>query len=78
MYNLDMKAKDILFKKLKSLTKESFDEKSDIYNIGIDSLDLVELVTEIEDEYEIQISDEELLQFKLVKDIINALEEKLK
>lgn len=73
-----MKAKEIIFKKLNSLTKQKFDEKSDIYNIGIDSLDLVELVTDIEDEFEIQISDEELLELKLVGDLVKALETKIK
>ena len=47
-----MTTKELIYKKLQELTKEKFDDESDVYNMGIDSLDLVELVTDAEDESE--------------------------
>lgn len=73
-----MNAKKIVFTKLQALTKQKFDEKSNVYEIGIDSLDLVELITDAEDELHIQISDEELEKIKLVGDIIKSIEGKIK
>lgn len=69
-----MTTKELVFKKLKELTKQKFTANSNIYNIGIDSLDLVELVTEVEDEYEVEISDKVLEGFKTVGDVVKAFE----
>ena len=73
-----MNIKKIVTEKLKSLTKQTFTEKSDIYNIGIDSLDLVELVTEAEDELNVRISDADLEKIKTVGDIIKTFEKAAK
>ncbi len=67
-----MNIKELIYKKLKALTKEKFADDSDIYEIGIDSLDLLELVTEAEEELEIEVSDEVLEGIKTVKDVIAA------
>ena len=73
-----MKIKELVFKKLKELTKQEFNEKSDIYNIGIDSLDLIELVTDVEEQYDVMISDKDLESFKKVGDIVKAFEKLIK
>lgn len=70
--------KDLVFKELKLKTQQKFDENSNVYNIGIDSLDLVELITDAEDKLNIQISDDELQKIKSVGDIISAIENKVK
>ncbi|MEE0966727.1 MAG: acyl carrier protein [Bacilli bacterium] len=44
-------------------------------NLGADSLDMVEIVSRIEDEFSIEIPDEEFYSWKTVKDIMNYLEE---
>ena len=69
-----MEIKKIVFEKINKLTKQNFDESSDIFNIGIDSLDLVELVTEVEDEYKVMLSDEQLESIKTVGDIIKLFD----
>ena len=78
MYNEYMKTRNIVYKKLQALTKQKIDDSSDIYNIGIDSLDLVELVTEVEDEFGVEISDNELESFKTVSDVIKSFEKVIK
>lgn len=68
-----MEIKDLVYKKLAKLTKQKFDNSSSVYAIGIDSLDLVELVTDAEDELGVTISDADLEKIKTVGDVVEAL-----
>lgn len=47
-------------------------------DLGIDSLDSVELILELETQFDIRIEDEELNTLLTVKDIINLIELKTK
>ena len=78
MYNIFMEIRKVIYEKLQKLTSQKLDDNSDIYNIGIDSLDLVELVTEAEDLFDVIISDEDLMSFKTIGDIIKGFEKLLK
>jgi acyl carrier protein len=42
-------------------------------NLGADSLDVVELVMELEDEFDIEISDEDAEKINTVGDVINYI-----
>jgi acyl carrier protein len=50
---------------------------SSLYDLGADSLDQVEIVFFIEDEFGIDIPDEAFETFKTVKDIVDYLAEKV-
>lgn len=43
-------------------------------DLGIDSIDAVEIVMFIEDEYEVQVSDEEAFGLKTVQDLVTYVE----
>lgn len=45
-------------------------------DLGLDSLDLVDLVFEMEEEIGIQFEDEELMQIKTVKDLLTLIDAK--
>lgn len=45
-------------------------------DLGIDSLDAVELSLDLETEFDVEISDEELASLKTVKDIVTLIEAK--
>lgn len=47
-------------------------------DLGIDSIDSVELVLELETRYDIRIEDDELAKLIRVEDIINLVESKTK
>ncbi len=47
-------------------------------DLGIDSLDAVEINMALEDKFGISISDEELMALKTVEDIVNTVAEKTK
>lgn len=45
--------------------------------LGLDSLDLVEIVLQIEDQFSIEFSAEEITNFKTFKDVIDSINKKL-
>lgn len=73
-----MNVKEIVYKKLGKLTKSKFNDDSNIYEIGIDSLDLVDMITEAEDEFKITITDDDLEKFKTVGDVIEGIKKRIK
>ncbi|WP_334687119.1 phosphopantetheine-binding protein [Mycoplasmopsis felis] len=48
-----------------------------IRSLGVDSLDLAELVIEAEEKFNISISDAEILKLEFVKDIIELIQNKI-
>jgi len=66
--------------KVIEIITEQLNEKvyvnSNIVDAGADSLDAVEIVMEIEEEFEIEIPDEDADKFKTVGDIINYVEKR--
>ncbi|MFV8468458.1 MULTISPECIES: acyl carrier protein [Mycoplasma] len=64
--------KEIILLELKKLSKKkNISEDDNIKEIGIDSLDLAELLFEAEAKFGIEISDEQLRNVETVKDIIS-------
>jgi acyl carrier protein len=49
-------------------------DASFVEDLGADSLDIVELVMALEEEYELEISDEDAEKIKTVQDVINYIE----
>ncbi|NMB41598.1 MAG: acyl carrier protein [Firmicutes bacterium] len=71
-----------VFEKVRSLMSEQLDIDEDkispettFEEIDADSLDVVELVMAIEEEFDIEIADEAVENIKTVADIINHIEE---
>ena len=52
-------------------------ESSFVEDLGADSLDLVELVMHLEEEFSIQIPDDDVEQLKTVGDAVNYIQKKL-
>ena len=50
--------------------------ESNLKDLGIDSLDLVEIVLQAEEEFGISFSDDELNGFKTVNDVCKVLDQK--
>mgnify|MGYP003294206113 CR=1 FL=1 len=53
-------------------------QDSNLKDLGIDSLDLVEIVLQAEEEFGISFSDDELNGFKTVSDVCKVLDQKQK
>ncbi|SFN36559.1 acyl carrier protein [Proteiniclasticum ruminis] len=70
----------MIFEKLKAIVvdKLSVDEnevtmEATFEDLGADSLDIVEIVMALEEEFDIEISDDEAEQAKTVGDVVNYL-----
>jgi len=66
----------IIMEQLDVTKEECVPEASFIDDLGADSLDLVELIMEMEENFGIQISDEELEKIRTIQDVIGYLKSK--
>ena len=73
----------MVFEKVRDILCEQLDLEQDevtmtsniVENLGADSLDMVDLVMSIEDEFELEVSDEDIEGIKTVGDIVRYIEE---
>ena len=71
--NVEQKVKSIIAEQLGVSEDEIKTTSSFIEDLGADSLDIVELVMALEEEYDLEISDEEAENIKTVQDAINYI-----
>ena len=71
--SVEKKVKEIVSEQLGRDANEVTDGASFIDDLGADSLDIVELVMAMEDEFGIEIPDEEAEKIKTVKDVIEYI-----
>jgi acyl carrier protein len=71
---VEVRVKEIVCEQLGVSDEEVKPEASFIEDLGADSLDIVELVMALEEEYEMEISDEDAEKIKTVKDVIQYIE----
>lgn len=77
MASVDERVKEIIAEQL-GLEKEDIQpEASFIDDLGADSLDIVEMIMTIEDEFDVEISDEDAEKIVSVQDAINYISDKL-
>ena len=72
------KIKDVLAKQLRISKSEINDDSNIMEDLGADSLDIVEMLMAIEEQFNIMIPDEEVIGLKTVKDIADYLEKNKK
>ncbi|MGL5205812.1 MAG: acyl carrier protein [Metamycoplasmataceae bacterium] len=65
---------EIILNIIKRRTNKKISPSTDIKELGLDSLDLVEVVMEIEQELDIKIPDDELTNIKTIDDLIKIIE----
>ena len=70
---VEKRVKEIVAEQLGRDVNEVTNEASFIDDLGADSLDIVELVMAMEDEFGIEIPDEEAEKIKTVKDVIEYI-----
>jgi acyl carrier protein len=71
------KVKEITAEKLGVDEAKVTEDASFIDDLGADSLDTVELIMKMEEEFDLDIPDEEAENLKTVKDVVKYIEEKL-
>ena len=70
------KVKEILVDQLDVEDEKVTMEASIIDDLGADSLDLVDLVMSLEEEFDVEIPDEQVENIKTVGDIVKYIEDK--
>lgn len=74
----------MVFEKIRAILAEQFSEEEDSItmstdlaeDLGADSLDLADLLMAIEDEFEVEVLDEDIESIKTVGDIVEYIENK--
>ena len=75
----------MIFDKVRSILAEQLDIDEDsitldsaiIDDLGADSLDIVDLVMSLEDEFETEVPDEAIEDIKTVRDLVHFIEENI-
>ena len=73
---LEEKVIKLVMEQLDVTREECVPEASFIDDLGADSLDLVELIMEMEEVFGLEIADEELEKIRTIKDVIEFLTSK--
>ncbi|MCU0531733.1 MAG: acyl carrier protein [Syntrophales bacterium] len=76
MMSIEEKVIEIIVEQLDVTREECVPEASFIEDLGADSLDLVELIMAMEENFGIEISDEELQKIRTIQDAINYIKKK--
>ncbi len=73
---LEEKVISIITEQLDVTREECVPAASFIDDLGADSLDLVELIMEMEETFDIQIADTELEKIRTIKDVLDYLKDR--
>jgi acyl carrier protein len=77
MVDVQQRIIELIAEQLEKEISEISPEMSFADDLGADSLDLVELIMTVEEEFNIEIPDEEAEKIKLVKDAIDYVKSKI-
>ncbi len=77
MVDVQQRVIELIAEQLEKDISEISPEMSFADDLGADSLDLVELIMTVEEEFNIEIPDEEAENIKLVKDAINYVKSRI-
>jgi acyl carrier protein len=72
--NIETKVREKIAEQLGVAADEVKSESSFIEDLGADSLDIVELVMALEEEFNIEISDEDAEKIRTVKDVVGYIQ----
>ncbi len=70
------KVKELISKQLNRSIDEVTSDKEIVKDLGADSLDVVEMLMSLEEEFNISVPEEDAVNIKTVGDIINLIENK--
>ena len=69
---------EVLANFVKIAKGKEFTLESNVKELGLDSLDIVDLLMDMEEKYDIEFENEEMTDLVTVNDVVKAIEAKLK
>ena len=72
------KLSEIKAKLAKAAKKENLADDDKLRELGLDSLDIVEMLLQLEEEYDIHFDDVDMSNLVTVKDLLEAIKSQLK
>ncbi len=69
------KVKELISQQLNKAVEEITEEKEVVKDLGADSLDVVEMLMSLEEEFSITVPEEDAVNIKTVGDIIKLIDE---
>ena len=75
--SLEARVREIIVEQLGVSAEEAVPQASFIEDLGADSLDIVELVMAMEEEFDVEIPDDDAARIERIKDAVAYLKEKL-
>ena len=73
-----MDLKNEVITNFKKVSKKDVTLDSNIKDLGLDSLDIVDLLMDLEDKYGVEFENEEMTSLATVGDVVKAVESKIK
>ena len=74
-----MNTENIVIEGLKKVAKnKEVTLESNLKDLGLDSLDVVELLMDLEEEFDVEFENEEMVSLKTVKDVVETIDNKRK
>lgn len=74
--DIEKRIKEIIVEQLNVTEEECVPEAAFIDDLGADSLDIVELIMAMEDNFDLEISDDDLAKIQTVKDVIEYIKDR--
>ena len=75
--SMSEKIKNLIAQQLNKSVDEITDDKEIVKDLGADSLDVVEMLMSIEDEFEIEIPDEKIESLKTVGQVVEYIQDNM-
>ena len=72
------KLNEIRSKLAEAAKKESLKDDDKLRELGLDSLDIVEMLLQLEEDYDIHFDDVDMSKLVTVKDLLDAIQSQLK
>lgn len=72
----ELRVKEMIAQQLNKSIDEVTEDKEVVKDLGADSLDVVEMLMNLEEEYDITVPEEDAVDIKTVGDIIKLIESK--
>jgi acyl carrier protein len=74
--SIDRKVREIVALQLGLVDEDVSIDSSFVDDLGADSLDVIELIMALEEEFDVEIPDEDAERFSTIEDVVNYLSDK--